>query len=83
MRYNRADIESTVKAAAHAARGGRDVFIFATALGWTINSERPPFDRPYLQVHGLGATAAIIGREKDIETGTWAERDLGTVAIAS
>lgn len=49
-RYNRADIQSTMRAAQRLAQGGQTRYIYATAYGFTIEKEPPPFRQSYYAV---------------------------------
>jgi hypothetical protein len=60
VRYNRADLSSTGRAAQKlAAADGRPRYVFATAYGFTIDLQPAPFGRPYIAVAPDGSSTLI------------------------
>jgi hypothetical protein len=50
IKYNRADINSTIKAACKKTSDGSTAYIFATYNGYTIDTRKPPFGQNYIEV---------------------------------
>lgn len=49
VKYNRANLESTIKAA-NKIKADNPVYIFATFEGYTISNTKPPFGQKYIEV---------------------------------
>jgi hypothetical protein len=55
IKYNRADINSTVEAAMK-LYNGKPLYIYGTPEGFAIAQTKPYFDRQYLKVEGKTVT---------------------------
>ena len=58
MRFDRADINSAIEAAKR-LKSDRDLYVFATYLGYTIDGRPPPGMQQYVIVHPSGSTEMI------------------------
>jgi hypothetical protein len=50
VKYNRADIESTINAAKKIIQD-KPLYVFATYLGYTIDTRKLPFGQRYIEVN--------------------------------
>jgi hypothetical protein len=79
VRWNKGNVESALGAAAKlAAEWGSDRYVFATAYGYQIGAEPPPFWHDYIRLAPTGAvtehTFEPVTREWTVvERGTWKE----------
>ena len=53
VKYNKGNVDSAVDAAKR-LKSDKPLYIFATALGFMIDTAKPPFGRKYLTVHPDG-----------------------------
>ena len=73
VRYNKANLNSAVEAATKLAlaaddgRGGTR-FVIATANGYTITKELPPFQQAHVVIYPDGSTMAFA---YDFKAGVW------------
>jgi hypothetical protein len=49
VKYNKADLESTINAAKKIIQD-KSLYVFATANGYTIENQKPPFNQKYVEV---------------------------------
>jgi len=55
MKYNKASFSDTVHVArVNAKKWQRETFVFATALGWLIDSKHQAFDQDYFRISPTG-----------------------------
>ena len=60
IKYNRADIASTMRTAINLSRSNQYIiYIFSTALGYTIAQSPPPFNQDYYKVRPDGTSTLV------------------------
>ena len=60
IRYNRGDIASTMRAAISLSHSNQYIiYVFGSALGYTISQSPPPFNQDYYKVRPDGTSTLV------------------------